>query len=170
MTKDEIAHSIAQDLANAGLRLIGQDLDRPWGGYFLIDEAQIEEFIDKFFPGDRGHITDNGARLSPKILLIAPGKRLSWQYHDRRQELWKVVTGPVGYYLSDTDTQPDQPLIAPTGKVIHVGRQERHRLGGLDNWAVVAEIWSHTNPAKPSDETDNHRLADDFGRTSPTKN
>lgn len=164
MTKDQIVESVSQDLKSAGLRVFGQDLDRPWGGYLLVDESQIEEFIDKFFSGDRGRINNNGAKLSPKILLIAPHTRLSWQYHDRRQELWKIIQGPVGVYLSATNTQPRQPQIAPAGKIIHVGRNHRHRLQGLDDWAVVAEIWSHTDPSQPSDEADIHRLADDFGR------
>ena len=164
MTKNQIVESITQDLNQTGLRIVGQDFDRPWGGYFMIDETQIDEFIDKFFPGDRGRINDNGARLSPKILLVAPKTRLSWQYHDRRQELWKVVKGPIGVYKSPTDTQPAQPTITPVGATVHIDRATRHRLEGLDDWAVVAEIWSHTDPAKSSDEADIHRLADDFGR------
>lgn len=169
MTKDQIVESVSQDLKSAGFRLVGQDFTRPWGGYFMIDETQIEEFIDKFFPGERGRINDTGARLSPKILLIAPKTRLSWQYHDRRQELWKVVQGPVGVYHSPADTQPAQPDLTPIGTTVHIGRATRHRLEGLDNWAVVAEIWSHTDPTKPSDEADIHRLADDFGRQTPTQ-
>lgn len=168
MTKDQIVESVTQDLKSAGFRLVGQDLTRPWGGYFMIDETQIEEFIDKFFSGERGRINDAGARLSPKIMLIAPKTRLSWQYHDRRQELWKVVRGPVGVYHSPADAQPARPAITPVGAAVHIGRATRHRLEGLDDWAVVAEIWSHTDPVHPSDEADIHRLADDFGRGSPT--
>jgi mannose-6-phosphate isomerase len=167
MTKDQIVESVTQDLKQAGLRLVGQDLTRPWGGYLLINESQIDEFIDKYFPGERGRINDNGAKLSPKILMVAPHTRLSWQYHDRRQELWKVVQGPVAVYSSSTDAQPAQPTITPVGTTIHIGRTTRHRLEGIDNWAIVAEIWSHTDPAKPSDEADIHRLADDFGRQTP---
>ena len=167
MTKDQIIESITQDLDKSSLRIVGQDLDRPWGGYLLIDEAQIDEFIDKFFPGDRGRINDNGAKLSPKILLIAPHTRLSWQYHNRRQELWKVVAGPVAAALSHTDDQPQTPQAFNTGDVIAVGRTQRHRLIGNSNWGVVAEIWSHTDPSKPSTEDDIVRLQDDFGRASP---
>ena len=41
---------------------------------------------------------------------------------------------------------------------------ERHRLIGLDDYAVVAEIWQHTDANHPSDEDDIIRVQDDFGR------
>ena len=167
LTKDQIALTTSQKLADQGLLITSQDLDRPWGGFFMIDESQINEFIDLYFPGERGKINDNGEKLSPKILLIAPHSRLSWQYHHRRAELWKVVSGPVAVYLGDTDQQPDQPQTFKTNDVIAVKRSLRHRLEGLNNWAIIAEIWSHTDPSQPSDENDIIRLQDDFGRQSP---
>ena len=163
---DAVAQLVFAALDQQGLHIAGQDLHRPWGGFFNIDEGQVEEFIDHYFAGERGRISDG--RLSPRLLLISPHQRLSWQYHQRRQELWKVVIGPVGTYLSPTNDQPSQPKVARVNQVIPVGRTTRHRLEGLNNWAIVAEIWSHTNPAHPSDEADFIRLADDFGRNSPT--
>jgi hypothetical protein len=41
---------------------------------------------------------------------------------------------------------------------------ERHRLIGLENYSVVAEIWQHTDVNDPSDEDDIIRVQDDFGR------
>ena len=41
---------------------------------------------------------------------------------------------------------------------------ERHRLVGLSDYAVIAEIWQHTDATNPSDEDDIVRLQDDFGR------
>lgn len=41
---------------------------------------------------------------------------------------------------------------------------ERHRLVGVDEWGIVAEIWQHTDAAHPSDEDDIVRVQDDFGR------
>lgn len=35
---------------------------------------------------------------------------------------------------------------------------ERHRLIGLNNWGVIAEIWRHTDKENPSDEDDIVRL------------
>ena len=75
----------------------------------------------------------------------------------------------MGVYASPPDAQPAQPTITPIGATVHISRTTRHRLEGIDDWAVVAEIWSHTDPAKPSDEADIHRLADDFGRENPSQ-
>ena len=47
---------------------------------------------------------------------------------------------------------------------IQLKQGERHRLVGLDNWGIVAEIWQHTDAANPSDEEDIIRVQDDFGR------
>jgi hypothetical protein len=40
----------------------------------------------------------------------------------------------------------------------------RHRLVGLGDWGVLAEIWQHTDLQNPSDEEDIVRLQDDYGR------
>jgi mannose-6-phosphate isomerase-like protein (cupin superfamily) len=101
--------------------------------------------------------------LSPKILLVAPEKRLSWQYHHRRAEIWKVVSGQVGVVRSETDQEGDL-VVHTTGEVIKLAQGERHRLVGLAEQGVIAEIWQHTDANHPSDEDDIVRVQDDFGR------
>jgi hypothetical protein len=65
--------------------------------------------------------------------------------------------------ISDTDEQtPQQPL--PLGSQVSLKQGERHRLVGVDEWGIVAEIWQHTDAAHPSDEDDIVRVQDDFGR------
>ena len=54
--------------------------------------------------------------------------------------------------------------IHPMGDVITFDIQERHRLIGLDNIGVVAEIWQHIDIDNPSDENDIVRLQDDYKR------
>lgn len=104
-----------------------------------------------------------GNKLSPKILCVAPQQRLSWQYHHRRAEIWRVVQGEVGVVMSDSDEQQDIHEFEP-GDIIVLNKGQRHRLVGLQSWGVVAEIWQHTDPSNPSDEDDIVRLQDDFGR------
>lgn len=41
---------------------------------------------------------------------------------------------------------------------------ERHRLMGLDDYAIMAEIWQYTDVNNPSDEGDIVRVQDDFSR------
>ena len=104
-----------------------------------------------------------GNKLSPKILLLAPQKKLSWQYHHRRAEIWKLICGTAGVITSNTDIE-NTPMLLNTGSIIKLKQGERHRLIGLDEWGVVAEIWQHTDVHNPSDEDDIIRLQDDFGR------
>jgi mannose-6-phosphate isomerase len=101
--------------------------------------------------------------MQPKFLMVAPGKRLSWQYHHRRAEVWRVMTGPVGVMDSLTD-EPGPVRTLAAGDMVTMAVEQRHRLIGLDDWGVVAEIWQHTDAAQPSDEADIVRVSDDFGR------
>lgn len=141
------------------------DDQRPWGGFFVIDAVSTDLFIDTYFPEfDKTAIYKYGTEVSPKILLVAPEQKLSWQYHHRRAELWKAVLGPVAVYESATDEIPANPRILETGEAVQHDDLARHRLGGLANWGVVAEIWQHTVEGEPSDEDDIVRLEDNYGR------
>lgn len=155
---------IEKDIRDAGFTIVETDFAKPWGGYIRIDNSQANHFIEKYFSGIELPPSTNDATLSPKILIVEKEKKLSWQVHERRAEFWRVVTGPVGVYLSPSDDQPADPEIFQTGDTITVPVGTRHRLAGLDSQSVIAEIWIHTNPLHPSEETDIRRLADDFGR------
>ena len=48
--------------------------------------------------------------------------------------------------------------------IIHFQKEERHRLIGLSDFGIVAEIWIHTDSDNPSDEDDIVRLQDDYSR------
>ncbi len=155
--------NIAEWLKGQGFQIAKMDDSRPWGGFFVIEEAQAPKFIGTFFPQLQLSDFAGYSKLSPKILLVAPGKRLSWQYHHRRSEIWKVVGGNAAIVISDTNEEtPLQQL--PLGTVVSLRQGERHRLVGTDEWGVIAEIWQHTDPGNPSDEDDIVRVQDDFGR------
>lgn len=144
-----------------GYSIAREDLERPWGGFLALDEKDATEFVTKYFPEI---ILDTTAIITPKFLLIAPGKRLSWQYHDRRSECWRVIHGRVGVMRSLTDDMPKHMIEHEKGEMIMLECKERHRLIGLEEWAVVAEIWVHNNVMHPSDESDIVRVQDDFQR------
>lgn len=145
------------------MRIRNIDDSRPWGGFLVIDENDTSEFISHFFPHLADQLGRSKQKLSPKILLVAPGKRLSWQYHHRRAEIWKVIDGSVDVVTSDDDAQRTTNHLSE-GDIIELRQGERHRLVGLDRWGVVAEIWRHTDAGNPSDEDDIVRVEDDFGR------
>jgi mannose-6-phosphate isomerase-like protein (cupin superfamily) len=162
-SKQAIFQAIATELAQRGLSFTAVDSERPWGGFYVIDEAQTAQFIDAYFTQERGEIALGEQKLSPKILIVEPGKRLSWQYHHRRTELWKVINGKAGVVLSNTDEETAVQT-QNIGDVIRIGTEQRHRIVGLDSWGVLAEIWQHSDPSNPSNEDDIVRVTDDFGR------
>ena len=150
-------------LQNQGLRIDRYDLNRPWGGFFGLDENQGQAFADIYFEGLDVAPLRIAGMLSPKILLVKPEARLSWQYHHRRAETWRVVEGPVGIVRSATDSEGELVRFE-AGETIVLEKGERHRLIGLEGWGVVAEFWQHTDPDHPSDEDDIVRVQDDYSR------
>ncbi|MRX48703.1 cupin domain-containing protein [Pedobacter puniceum] len=161
--KKEIFKKIEQDLIQQGFEIANYDDTRPWGGFFVINEAQAQKFADTYFNGQQVGQLQIAGKLSPKILVVEPQKRLSWQYHFRRAEIWRVVSGTVGVVTSDTDEEGELKSYKPE-EIITLKKGERHRLVGLDDWGIIAEIWQHTDKDAPSDEEDIVRLQDDFGR------
>ncbi len=150
-------------LESEGFKIINSDESRPWGGFFVIDEAQSQKFIDLFFSNVPEAHQKVAGKISPKILIVESNKRLSWQYHHRRAEVWKVIYGEAGVVISDTDEETGlQPKMKE--EIVILKQGDRHRLVGTNQWGIIAEIWQHTNPQHPSDEDDIVRVQDDFGR------
>ncbi len=152
---------IREEIESLGFNVVDYDFNRPWGGFLLIDESQSQDFINTFIPLENLKIED---RLSPKILIVNPDSRLSWQFHYRRKEIWRVYKNSVGIFRSMDNNQNEMEILNE-GDVIKFKKKERHRLVGLSNFGVVAEIWIHTDLKNPSDEKDIVRLEDDYSRT-----
>lgn len=161
--KESIFSRVAEMLRQQGFSIISKDDARPWGGFYVIDEANALKFVQKYFPIENIDELKITEKISPKILLVAPNSRLSWQYHFRRAEIWKCIEGPVEVATSDTDEQTQKHRLQ-NGDIIRLKKGKRHRLIGLDNWGIIAEIWQHTDAENPSDEDDIVRVQDDFGR------
>lgn len=158
--------SIEQMIADAGYTVVEKNANKPWGAYLRFDSSQADDFVNDFFPGlspEEARLGIDGAELSPKFLIVKPGQRLSWQYHDRRAERWCFLT-LGGYRKSMTDDEGERIEAVP-GEVVQFQTGERHRLEGRpDGFVLVAEIWQHSKPEAPSDEDDIFRLADDYQR------
>ena len=164
--KLDLAAEITGELRSNGYVIEEANLDKPWGAYLRLANNDAEKFIAEFFPGLTLHEAQlgiEGAELSPKILIVAPSQRLSWQYHDRRAERWRFLT-EGGYYKSMTNDQ-GKLIHASPGDVVQFATSERHRLVGADQtYTIVAEIWQHTVRELTSNEDDIVRLADDYSR------
>lgn len=161
--KELIFEHVTEYLKIQGLKINKQDSTRPWGGFFVIEETEAEKFINIYFPQLTHTELNISGKLSPKILVVAPDKRLSWQYHHRRAEIWKLIGGAAAVVTSDTDEEKDTRHLG-IGDIIQLKQGERHRLIGLESWGILAEIWRHTDAENPSDEDDIVRVQDDFGR------
>ena len=161
--KPTVFSEVENYLAACSLKITNKDADRPWGGFFVLDEGQAQHFAKLFFPEIELSTLRISGKLSPKILVVQPNKRLSWQYHHRRAEIWRVISGNVGVVTSPTDTEGKKVELSE-GESIRLAQGQRHRLVGLNDWGIVAEIWQHTELDHPSDEDDIIRVQDDFGR------
>ena len=96
-------------------------------------------------------------------MIVSPNSKLSWQYHHRRAEIWRVFKGKVGISRSFDNIEKPVKILNEKDQ-IKLKKGERHRLIGLDDYAVISEIWQHTDPDHPSDENDIVRISDDYGR------
>lgn len=161
--KSSIFNQIKTELSASGFSIIEENLEKPWGAYLVIDPKQIQEFKDLFFQ-EVDLSFEDGLSYSPKILLVAPEEKLSWQYHFRRSELWKLVEGEAAIARAQTDQEnPAEDM--QIGELITLAQGERHRLIGKKTWGIVAEIWVHTDLKNPSNEADIVRVQDDYKRS-----
>ena len=162
-SKETVFEELTEYLQHQGLTIANQDDTRPWGGFFVLEETDAAHFIQLYFPLLTKEALNISGKLSPKILVVGPNKRLSWQYHYRRAEIWKLIGGVAGVVTSATDEEKTTVHLN-IGDIIQLQQGERHRLLGLNGWGIVAEIWRHTDAANPSNEDDIVRVQDDFGR------
>lgn len=156
-------NEIEDEIKGFGLKIIAKDFERPWGGFLVINEDQSKEFANYFFNKKIINKIDFKTKLSPKILIIKPNSKLSWQYHKRRCELWQVYKNKIGVIKSKNNSEKKMKIYNK-GEYIEINKEERHRIIGLKNYALVAEIWQHTHVDEPSNEKDIIRIEDEYGR------
>ena len=161
--KSEVFASVEKYLTDNGFKIAAKDFNRPWGGFFVLDESQAQKFGQLYFPNIELSTLRISGKLSPKILMVQANKRLSWQSHFRRAEIWKLVAGTAGVVTSDTDQEGPVHTLK-LGEIIRLKQGQRHRLVGVEGWGMIAEIWQHTDANHSSDEDDIVRVQDDFGR------
>lgn len=165
--KAEVTAEIRHMIDRLGYTVVESDENKPWGAYYRLSSDEADRFVAEYFPrlsATEARLGNDELELSPKFLVVAPGARLSWQLHDRRAERWRFLT-PGAYYKSMTDEQ-GEIVHAASAEVVQFSAGERHRLCAENDqhWTIVAEIWQHIDPSRPSDEADIVRLQDDYKR------
>ena len=115
---------------------------RPWGSYTVLDE---------------------GKGYKVKRIDVAPGKRLSLQYHHRRQEHWTVVAGVADVLVCERGKERETGnLRLREGDHVFIPQGHVHRLGnagGQPMALIEVQIGDYLG------EDDIVRLEDDFDRT-----
>lgn len=95
-------------------------------------------------------------RYAGKILVIETGRRLSLQYHERKLESIRVLSGRLRLHLEDGDGRMRIEELGPgENRLVPVGR--RHRYESIER----CELFEVSSP----ELDDVVRVEDDFGRT-----
>ena len=108
--------------------------ERPWGRYEVLQE---------------------GATYKVKSIHVNPGKRLSYQRHQKRSEHWYVTDG------SGEVTLDGKVQVVSRGSIIEIPQGMLHRIsntGSRELILIEVQTGSHFG------EDDIQRIEDDFGR------
>ncbi len=115
---------------------LGREQDhRPWGSYTVLDDAAASHKV--------------------KRIVVEPGKRLSYQRHERRAEHWFMVEGSARVTLDGRQWD-----LGP-GEAIDIPRGSAHR---IENPGPVPLVFVEVQHGDYFGEDDIERLEDDFGR------
>ena len=108
--------------------------ERPWGRYEVLQE---------------------GATYKVKSIHVNPGKRLSYQRHQKRSEHWYVTDG------SGEVTLDGKVQVVSRGSIIEIPQGMLHR---ISNTGSSELIFIEVQTGSYCGEDDIERVEDDFGR------
>jgi len=108
--------------------------ERPWGRYEVLQE---------------------GATYKVKSIHVNPGKRLSYQRHQKRSEHWYVTDG------SGEVTLDGKMQVVSRGSIIEIPQGMLHR---ISNTGSSELILIEVQTGSYFGEDDIERIEDDFGR------
>ena len=108
--------------------------ERPWGRYEVLQE---------------------GATYKVKSIHVNPGKRLSYQRHQKRSEHWYVTDG------SGEVTLDGKMQVVSRGSIIEIPQGMLHRISNTGDREL---IFIEVQTGSYFGEDDIERVEDDFGR------
>lgn len=109
--------------------------ERPWGSFTILDESE---------------------NFKVKRIEVLPGKRLSYQRHQKRAEHWFVVQGTAKVTLNGSE------ILVETGKAVDIATGTAHRVENPHDAETL--VFIETQTGSYFGEDDIERLDDDFGR------
>jgi mannose-6-phosphate isomerase len=114
--------------------IVGQHEERPWGSYTVLEDQPDHKV---------------------KRIVVAPGKRLSYQRHFQRSEHWFVISGNGRVTLDGAVSD-----VAP-GASVDVAVEVAHR---VENCGEAELVFIEVQRGTYFGEDDIVRLEDDYGR------
>jgi mannose-6-phosphate isomerase len=122
-------------LSNEGkISVADIDSERPWGRYEVLSTSDVHQV---------------------KNIYVLPGKRLSYQRHQKRAEHWLIIAGSARVTLDG------RTLEISAGDSVDIGIGVAHRIENVGaNELIFTEIQTGTYFG----EEDIERIEDDFGR------
>ena len=108
--------------------------ERPWGKYEVLLDAPDVKI---------------------KRITVNPGQRLSYQYHEKRAEVWTVVSGILTIILED------DKLFRGKGQSVRIHQGDRHRAWNETDTPV---IFIEVQTGSYFGEDDIIRIEDDYNR------
>lgn len=115
-------------------------ITKPWG----------EEYI----------FTPEGLERTGKILLVKAGKRLSFQYHDEKEETLSLFSGEALFLLENAAGEIEKiPMQKFSGYTVRIG--QKHRIEAIQD-SYLIEV---SSPEKGTTV----RIEDDFDRNDETE-
>jgi len=107
---------------------------RPWGRYEILQESAIHK---------------------TKCIYVLPGKRLSYQRHQKRAEQWFIIQGNAEVTLEGKVSRMS------SGDTVSIAQGALHRIANIgSNEVIFIEVQTGTYFG----EDDIERIEDDFGR------
>lgn len=107
---------------------------RPWGAFFVLSDEKDFKI---------------------KKIEVNPSKRLSYQFHNKRSELWYILNGEGIVTINDKKTEVKK------GSVIKIKKLEKHR---IENNGSKILTFIEVQTGSYFGEDDIVRIQDDFDR------
>lgn len=108
--------------------------ERPWGYFAVLEDAQTHKV---------------------KRIVVYEGQRLSLQSHEKRDEMWYIISGTA------LVTNGDHNQLLGPGSIIKINRGAKHRIKNAGQDHVV---FIEVQTGDYFDEDDITRYSDDYGR------
>ena len=107
---------------------------RPWGAFFVLSDEKD---------------------FKMKKIEVNPSKRLSYQFHNKRSELWYILKGVGIVTINDKKTEVKK------GSIVKIKKLEKHR---IENNGTKTLTFIEVQTGSYFGEDDIVRIQDDFDR------